>query len=421
MSKLLIIEDDPVIGSIYRAKFCQEGHEVELAADGEVGVELAARFQPDAIILDLVLPTMTGVEVIRRVRAMPDLGQVPIIVFSNTYLSRIIQEAVQAGATKCLSKTNCTPREVIEVVRKALNPSGAATPSPAGKPSAGGPPGPPPNRPVPPPPGAAPRSEGEFQDEVRSAFLKTLPEAAATLRNALQSAIRTESQVLRLKHLQELYHQIHAVASSAGAAGVIPVAQMGDAVEALLKELHEKPKNINPSTLRTVASAVDFLSALFQRTTMTEQVKTSGSQILVVDDEALSRRAISHALEKANLRSINVNDPQVACKLLEENQFDLVFLDVDMPGMTGFELCTKLRAMPSNKKTPVIFVTGLNDFESRANSTISGGNDLIGKPFLLIELAVKALVYVMRGNLAKNLGAPKATTTPAPEAALPRR
>jgi DNA-binding response OmpR family regulator len=53
------------------------------------------------------------------------------------------------------------------------------------------------------------------------------------------------------------------------------------------------------------------------------------------------------------------------------------------------------------KKTPVVFVTSLNDFESRANSTMSGGNDFIGKPFLFLELAVKALIYVMRGQLEK--------------------
>ena len=69
-----------------------------------------------------------------------------------------------------------------------------------------------------------------------------------------------------------------------------------------------------------------------------------------------------------------------------------------MPGMNGFELCTKLRSMPAHKKTPVVFVTGLTDFESRANSTMSGGNDFIAKPFLFIELAVKALLYILRGR-----------------------
>jgi DNA-binding response OmpR family regulator len=70
-----------------------------------------------------------------------------------------------------------------------------------------------------------------------------------------------------------------------------------------------------------------------------------------------------------------------------------------MPGMTGFELCTKLRALPAHKKTPVIFVTALTDFESRTSSMMSGGNDFIAKPFLFLELAVKALVYVLRGRL----------------------
>jgi len=82
--------------------------------------------------------------------------------------------------------------------------------------------------------------------------------------------------------------------------------------------------------------------------------------------------------------------------LLSEKPFDLVFLDVDMPGMNGYELCAKLRGLPLHKKTPVVFVTGLNDLESRANSMVSGGSDFIAKPFLFIELAVKALVYLLR-------------------------
>jgi DNA-binding response OmpR family regulator len=48
----------------------------------------------------------------------------------------------------------------------------------------------------------------------------------------------------------------------------------------------------------------------------------------------------------------------------------------------------------------VVFVTSLTDFDSRANSTMSGGNDFIAKPFLFMELAVKALIYVLRGRLS---------------------
>src|SRR5439155_1390574 len=123
------------------------------------------------------------------------------------------------------------------------------------------------------------------------------------------------------------------------------------------------------------------------------------ASILVVDDEPISRRAVTYALEKAKLKSTSMEDPLAAYELLSHKRFDLIFLDVDMPGMSGFELCTKLRTLPAYKKTPVVFVTSLNDFESRANSSMSGGNDFIGKPFLFLELAVKGLVYVLRGKL----------------------
>jgi DNA-binding response OmpR family regulator len=70
-----------------------------------------------------------------------------------------------------------------------------------------------------------------------------------------------------------------------------------------------------------------------------------------------------------------------------------------MPNMSGFELCAKIRTLPQYAKTPVVFVTGLNDLENRANSSMSGGNDFIAKPFLFIELTVKALVHVLRSRM----------------------
>ena len=70
-----------------------------------------------------------------------------------------------------------------------------------------------------------------------------------------------------------------------------------------------------------------------------------------------------------------------------------------MPGIDGFELCTKIRELPAHKNTPVIFVTNLTDFKSRARSSLSGGNDFIAKPFMFIELSCKALTYLMRARL----------------------
>jgi CheY-like chemotaxis protein/HPt (histidine-containing phosphotransfer) domain-containing protein len=242
-------------------------------------------------------------------------------------------------------------------------------------------------------------SDAEFQADLRKSFIHGLPALLASLRVQLQALIKADNDAARLNLIQEIYRRIHALTGNAGLSGLALIAHMADALEALLKELHEKPKNMNASTLRTVAIAIDFLGILFEHGLAPEKQELRAANILVVDDEAISRRAVTYALEKAKLKSVSVEDPTVAYNLLTETKFDLVFLDVDMPGMNGFELCTKLRALPLHKKTPVVFVTSLTDFESRANSTMSGGNDFIAKPFLFIELAVKALLYVLRGRV----------------------
>jgi len=404
MKKILIIEDDQIVANIYRNKLTVEGYSVEIALDGEVGRELVKSFRPDAIVLDLMLPKVTGLELMREIRAEPDLGKVPVIVFSNTYLTNMVQEAWKAGATKCLSKANCTPRHVLEVLRSVLGKNGEAT-----APAAVAPPAPParmasaPPRAVVPAPAAEAvplyDSDAEFQADLRKSFLESLPTTLATLRVLLQGLIKADNEAERVKQVREVYRRIHALTGNAGIAGLFLISQMADAFEALLKELHEKPRNINASTLRTVAVAVDFLDFLFSRGTDPDRQEIAPANILVVDDEAISRRAVTYALEKAKLKSVSVEDPNVAYEMLLTKTFDLVFLDVDMPGMNGYELCTKLRALPQYSKTPIVFVTSLTDFESRANSMMSGGNDFIAKPFLFIELAVKALVYVLRGKL----------------------
>ena len=392
MKKILIIEDDQIVANVYRNKLAVEGYKAEVAFDGESGLKVMRVFQPDLIILDLMLPTISGVEVIKEIRKETDFVKTPIIVFSNTYLTNLIQDAWRAGANKCLSKSSCSPKDFIDVVRHTIGDSGAipqAAPTPT-DPSIGK------------TASLSSDNDAAFQADLRKTFIDSLPSALYAMRIGLQGLIKSENEMSRLRNVYDLYRRVQALNGNAALAGLVQIAHMSGAFEALLKEIYEKPKNINASTIRTVAAAVDFLGLLFERGTLPERQEIPASKILVVDDEAISRRAIVYALEKAKLKSVNVEEPEQALQLLSESDFDLIFLDVDMPGMTGFELCAKLRAMPHLKKTPVVFVTSMNDFDSRTNSTMAGGNDFIGKPFLFIELTVKALIYVMRSRLSSN-------------------
>ncbi|MGA2854625.1 MAG: response regulator [Verrucomicrobiota bacterium] len=394
MKKILIIEDNQIIANVYRNKFAVEGYQTEAAHDGETGLKLMRTFLPDVIMLDIMLPQMSGVEVIKVIRGEAEFSKLPVIVLSNTYSTVLIQDAWKAGATKCVSKIDCSPGIMLEIIRGTIGDSGVMMRT---RPAAGG------ARQAGP---AMPfgRTGAAGQSDIRDAFVAVLPAALAALRAHLKDLFKAATEEARLKHIHEIYTRIQVINSNAALAGLVQIAHMASAFEVLLNELYQNPKTINDSTLRTTAVAVDFFGFLFEHGIQPDKQEIPPASVLVVDDEIIACCAIAYALGKANLRPVTIEDPNSALKMLSEKQFDIVLLDVDMPGMTGYQLCAKMRAMPQNKNTPVIFVTRLNSFDSRATSNVVGGNDFIAKPFLPIELAVKSLIHILRAKLqpAKN-------------------
>jgi CheY-like chemotaxis protein len=120
MKRIVIVEDHPVLISIYRNKFAAEGFQVAIASDGESGLELINRIQPDLVVLDLAMPKMNGIEVLKRLRANPLLRALPVIVFSDSAWK---QQAWKEGATVVLSKSGHSPSQVVEAARSALQTS----------------------------------------------------------------------------------------------------------------------------------------------------------------------------------------------------------------------------------------------------------------------------------------------------------
>ncbi len=402
MKKILIIEDDQVVAGIYRNKYQMTGFVVEIAKDGEEGLLKLEAFQPDIVQLDLMMPKLNGVEVIKRIRAHPKFATLPIVVLSNSYLAHMVTEAWQAGANRCISKADCTPKTMMEIVDRLLEQKSA----PAFPPAA-------------PPPAAAPlpvatmssafasgvaqtastAADVEFQAELRSAFVDGARDTMNTLRALLHNFLKATTPETRVATSGDLLRKVRSLTGNAGLAGAQRLAKMASAVEAFLSELQVKPEQITPSTLRTVAQSVDFIEELFKHCGPAESGQLPNSSILVVDDDPISRKAVIYALEKVGLKSLNLDEPNSALAILSSNTFELIFLDVDMPGMSGFELCQKIRALPAHAKTPVVFVTGQTDFDSRTKSMLSGGNDFIAKPFIFLELGVKALIHVFRSQL----------------------
>jgi CheY-like chemotaxis protein len=233
----------------------------------------------------------------------------------------------------------------------------------------------------------------ELRAEVRKSSLEEARPAMPSIRQALQSVARNPSDVPKL---QELFNQVQALAGNPSLTRLPTIARVVGAFEQLLMQLVDKPKCISQSVQRTMAQAVDLLCVLFEGDAGDVDLVTA--RTLAVDDQQIALRSVMHALEKANLKSQALSDPQAALSLSKDWQFDLIVLDIEMPGMTGVELCTKLRALPNYKKTPILFVTSASDFEHRTEACRSGGNDLIAKPFLANELALKALVLIVKSK-----------------------
>jgi len=105
---------------IYRRRFEAEGYVVDLAVDGELALGCLTRNIPDIVVLDLQLPKVNGVEVLKYIRSNTATTHLPVIVFSNAVFGSLAEEAAKSGATVCRTKASCTPQELVELIRTTL-------------------------------------------------------------------------------------------------------------------------------------------------------------------------------------------------------------------------------------------------------------------------------------------------------------
>ena len=396
--KVMIVEDEKVVAKIYSMALEEAGFEVEVATDGQKALDRLHEFLPDVLLLDLQLPRVDGIEVLRRLRAQPVFKNLPVAVFTNAFLGELTDLAAAEGATMVLLKARSTPITVIASLRKCLaggvtqpsrskpelhaTPSGLAIPFPAGKQVME----------------AMKEAEHDLWFNVRKQFLDDAPRALTELRLLLHDLPDGLDPETRLQVLRDLHARARSMAASASMAGFRNLAVHTSAFEALLRTVGENPAQITPSVVRTLMEGVDCFGMLFRATQPSDAAAPTDVRILVVDDDSVSSMLIGAALGKAGWKPSVIRVPAEALELLAREAFDLILLDVLMPEMDGFEVCRRLRLLPNHVNTPVVFVTSMDDFQNRTRGVESGGTDFIGKPFLHVELAVKVLNNILKSR-----------------------
>ena len=119
-AKIAIVEDDQAISQMYRIKFEGEGYTVETAENGKLGLALAETMKPDIILLDLMMPEMTGDEMLGAMRKTDWGKDIKVIILTNVG-EQELPEAVQTlGVSAVILKADMTPRQVAELVKQQL-------------------------------------------------------------------------------------------------------------------------------------------------------------------------------------------------------------------------------------------------------------------------------------------------------------
>jgi type IV pilus assembly protein PilB len=120
--------------------------------------------------------------------------------------------------------------------------------------------------------------------------------------------------------------------------------------------------------------------------------------VLVVDDERVNLKLITHCLRKAAipLRVLSAENGEAALEIAEREHVHMALLDMMMPGMTGVELCARLRADPRTRTIPIFMLTAVSEFDVKESAFVAGADDYITKPVDAKELLVRATRALQR-------------------------
>lgn len=120
MSKILLVDDDEALIAVFSTALQKEGFQTSAALDGGTGIEKAKNETPDLILLDQVMPDMSGNEVIKKLKEDEKTKNIPILILSNFSQEELVKEAINEGASDYIFKYQVEPSDVVNKVKEAL-------------------------------------------------------------------------------------------------------------------------------------------------------------------------------------------------------------------------------------------------------------------------------------------------------------
>ncbi len=366
---VLLALDDKLLLKLYQDKLTASGFTVFSVRDLGRAAQALAEKKPDIVLMDLVYQESDPLEFLQAIRCEPANTKLPILVLP-TVLGQASHDAIQAGATHAIHFTPEPIASVIDATRHTLG--------------------------MPILPASASAQLFKAEDYWVETIFANAIDSINRMRHCLPGVAAKPPE---LPALHELWNLAHAFAQKAAILPYKPFTQITGALDMLLSDLNMTHDQLNASTIQTVSQTLDFLASIVTPECLASLPDPGAATLLIVDDEEGARQFIGAALDIAALKSECAESPSQAIEKLNNGNFDLIFLDVGLPEMNGFDLCGKVRSIEKYKDTPVVFITGMATFLNKAKASLSGGNDFVGKPFNLAELGLKALLWLCRRQL----------------------
>ena len=414
MKKILIIEDDLNVASLIRSRLSGV-YEVEIAADGQSGYYSISEWKPNFIILDVTIQQMNPVTLVGKILAQKRFERLSFFLLADSLPNDLVDEAMAAGATDAFSKSD--PRYVDDLLKAIADQSvigqtrfvgrNVSEPGETKLPAE--------RRKAEPisnirtgTRGLAPvstlvteelESSQNDAEDLRELFAETFSARVHSARQAFVVYMTAKEQTSRVTSFEKFYKCIASLRAEAAQCELTGLVRLLDPLERRAKQLRDDVENAATGSRQVVANAIDLLAGMTHQISELPALNRVSGTALVMDDESVSRKAITLGLEKANIRVTAVDSGEAAIRECEVSKFDLIMLDVEMPGMNGFAVCARIRAISEHRETPILFISALDDLRSRASSKISGGNQFITKPVNFLELNITATSLLLKRRL----------------------
>jgi CheY-like chemotaxis protein/CHASE3 domain sensor protein len=381
-SVILIVEDDLSFARILADIVRQKGHRMLHALDGESGLELARRYHPEGVLLDVMLPGMNGWTVIERLKADPATRHIPVHFLSATedagrgrelgavgFLTKpVTREAINDAFERLLHFAKGRTRHLLVV---------------------------------------------DDDDDARSAVRMLLNqddvaiEEASSAEDALEKIAETGYDCIVLDLGLPGMSGLDLLEKLANSGSIPPVVVYSG--RELSREENLRIRQYTDSIVikgaRSPERLLDEVSLFLHSIRDASQPRNAitassydglhGRHVLLVDDDMRNLFALSKVLRGWGVQVSMAQDGQKALQMLADNrEVELVLMDIMMPGMDGYEATRAIRAQPSLAHLPIIALTAKAMRGDREQCLEAGANDYLAKPIDLDKLASMMHVWL---------------------------